>query len=105
MIKKGSKGKFYLCAFVNYQHRIDSADKVSDPYTQDNVDDRFDYFKECVDQVNELNSNKKDTATYGINFFCDLNEEEKGTFLRWPYSTRRRLKRNMCRHFINFQCI
>ena len=39
-IRRGGKDKFYVCAFVNFQHGV-GEDKVSPPYTEETVDMRW----------------------------------------------------------------
>jgi len=75
-IRRNGKNKFYVCAWVNFQHHV-GEDKATPEYNSDTVDMRFDLFKSCVDEVNRLNKQKDSTSTAGINFFCDMTEEEK----------------------------
>merc|ERR1712176_919704 len=81
-IRRNSKDKFYVCSFVNFQFRV-GEDKRTPAYTAETVDMRFELFKECVDEVNKQNRKYEAgtaTSTAGINFFCDMTEEEKEPF-------------------------
>ena len=68
-----AKKKNYVCAFVAFQN---SDLKETPIYGLDNVDERFENFIKCVRDVQRFNS-EDDLASYVVNKFCDMTEEEK----------------------------
>ena len=65
----------YACAFIAFQSS--GIKSCNYEYTRDTVDRRFQLFKDCVDEVNAINTNPGSEHTAGINYFCDMEPEER----------------------------
>ena len=70
--KENKEEKDYVCAFLAFQH---SEIKATDPYTVDDVDERYDYFKNSLETIDEINANNEGW-TAGITKFVDMNNQE-----------------------------
>lgn len=73
-----------LCAFVSFEENLKQMDpgKKEEPVYRNQEEALVAYtrFKECVSLVNSVNLNTEATFKAGLNFFCDMSEEQKSHY-------------------------